>query len=160
MNHEVGQHPVEQAIGIEDRNLDVEDVRQRLHQFAALALLAAIEELLAGLRRFILRQAGRQELLGETLQIFEREPFGPKALLVFLLRIVERVLAVHQADQEVLLLLEAVVAQADRVLDDVVGAAFVLLRLDLQIVPDPNPNLFAAFYVGCAWRQRHESSRA
>ena len=47
-------------------NLDVEDVGERLHPFGALALLAAVEQLLAGARRFVLRQAGGQQLLGEA----------------------------------------------------------------------------------------------
>ena len=69
---------------------------------------------------------GGEELLGELLQVFEREPVGAEALLERLLGVVERVLAVHELEQEVLLLLEAVVAQADGVLDDVVRAALVL----------------------------------
>ena len=71
------------------------------------------------------REAGVEKLLAELLEVFEREPFGAEALLERLLGVVERVLAVHQPEEEVLLLLEAVVAQADGVLDDVVRAPFV-----------------------------------
>ena len=74
-----------------------------------------------------------QELLAELLQVFERQPLGAETLLERLLGLVERVLAVEELQEEVLLLLEAVVAQADGVLDDVVGAALVLLRRDGEV---------------------------
>src|SRR5262245_38808347 len=47
-----------------------------------------------------------------------------------------------------LLLLEAVIAQADRVLDDVVGAALVLRLVDAEVATPQQANLLAAFGFG------------
>ena len=54
------------AVGVDEGDLDVEDVGQGLHPLGAAALLAAFEELLAGLRRLVLGQPRGQELLGEA----------------------------------------------------------------------------------------------
>ena len=89
--------------------------------------------MLAGARRLVLSEAGGEQLLGERLQFFELEAVGAVALLVSLLGIVERVHAVEVAEQVVFVVLQAVVAQADGVLDDVIGLALVLLRIDAQI---------------------------
>ena len=81
------------------------------------------------------------------LQVLQRQAVGAEALLELLLGVVQRVLTVHEPDEEVLLLLEAVVAQADRVLDDVVGAALVLLRGDVQVGTHPQAHVLASFQV-------------
>ncbi len=142
---QVGQHLAQELFRIEDGNLDVEDVRQRLQDLGAAALLAAVEKLLARLRRFVLHQAGGQKLLAEMLQILQRQTIRAKAVLEVLLRLVEGVRAIHQLEKEILLLLEAVIAQADRVLDDVVGAAFVFLRRDAQVAAHAQTHELAAF---------------
>jgi hypothetical protein len=69
------------------------------------------------------------------------------------------VLAVHQTDQEAFLLLESIIAKADRILDHIVSAAFVFLRRDREILPDSNAYVLAPFYVGSAWRKSHGSSQ-
>ena len=102
-------------------------------------------KLLPGLRRFVLGQADRHELHAELLEVFQREPFGAEALLEVLLGLVHGALAVELRQQEVLVLLEAIIAQADRVLDDVEGLALVPLRLDRQIGTHAQLDLFAAF---------------
>src|SRR5439155_1236317 len=134
---------------IEERDLDVEDVGKGLRELAAAALLAAIEQLLAGLRRLVLDETCREELLREAFEVLEREPFRPKALLVFLLRLVEGAAAVHVLDQEVLLFLETVVTQTHRILDDVVSPPLVLLRRDRQIAAQSQADSFASFQVSC-----------
>ena len=130
---QVLQHPAQELFRVENGDLDVQDVGERLHPFAAFAFLAAIEQLFAGLGRFVLGQAGRQKLLAELFQVFELEPFGTEAFFVFFLGLVQRVRTVHELEQVVLLFLETVVAHADGVLDDEVGSPLVLLRLDRQI---------------------------
>ena len=81
--------------------------------------------------------------------LFEREPVRTEAVFELFLGLVQRVRAVHVAQEEVLLLLEAVVAQADRVLDDVVGAPFIALLADGEVAPPQQAHLFASFgFVG------------
>ena len=92
--------------------------------------LAVFNSCLPALRRFVLGQARGQQLLAELLEVLQLEPFGPKALLEGLLGVVERALPSMNCEQEVLVLLEAIIAQADGILDDVVGTPLVLLRLD------------------------------
>jgi len=111
------------------------------------AFFAAIEKLFAGLRRLVLGQPRRQELLAELLQVLQGKPIGAKALFKFLLGVVERVAAVHHPQQEMFVLLEAVIAQADRILDDVVSPPFVFLRLDGEIGAHAQLHVFAAFQI-------------
>src|SRR5262249_12521182 len=92
-------------------------------------------------------QARRQQLLTEMLQVLQGKPVRTKTLLEGLLRIVQGVRAIHQPDEEVLLFLEAIIAQADRVLDHIVGAPLILLRRDVQIAPDAQSYLFAALQI-------------
>src|SRR5262249_33497514 len=142
---QVFQHPAQEPVGIIDGNLDIEDVGQRLHPLGAQTFLAAVEELLAGPRRLVLRQPGGEELLGKVLQVLQGQPLRPEPLLVLLLGVVEGVLAVHELEQKMFLLLEAVVAKADGVLDDKIDATLVALRLDPQIVAQTHLDLFASF---------------
>src|SRR5205823_13051195 len=116
---------------------------QGLHPFAAAAFLAAVEELFAGLWRFVLRQPGRQELLAEAFQVFERQTLRAKALFVCLLGVVQGIRTIHQSNEEVLLLLEAIVAQADGVLDDVISSPLILLRRDLQVLAHEETDFFS-----------------
>ena len=112
-------------------------------------LAALVVELLAGLGGLVLHQPGGEQLLGEVLEVFEREPVRPELLLELLLRLFEGVLAVEVLDDKELLVVEAVVAQRDRVLDDVAGAALVLLRGDAEVGADPQPDELTAFqFVG------------
>src|SRR5262249_29742440 len=95
------------------------------------------------------------QLLGERFQIFQRQTLRPEALLVFLLRVVERPLAVHELEQELFLFLETVIAQAHRVLDDVVCPPLKLLRVNRQIAAQPNANLLAALQISSSSRFVH-----
>ncbi len=67
-------------------------------------------------------------------------------------------LAVEELEQVPLILLEAVVAQADGVFQDVEGAALVALRLDLDVGAQAQFHLFAAFQVACGGHGRHVRS--
>ncbi len=101
----------------------------------------------AGLRRFILHEAGGQKLLAEMLQIFQRQTVRPKTFFEFLLGLIVGVLPVHEIQKEVFLLFEAIIAQADRILDDVIRAAFIYLRRHVQVAADTQSHLFATFKV-------------
>ena len=68
------------------------------------------------------------------MQLLELEPLGAVLLLVGLLGVLQRVLAVEELQQEVLVVLQPVVAQADGVLDDVEAAALVQLLLDVEVL--------------------------
>ena len=71
-----------------------------------------------------------------SLRLGVGRPLGavrPETGLECFLGFIQRVLAVHQVEQELLVFLEAVVAQTDRVLDDVVRPPLILLRLDREI---------------------------
>ena len=61
--------------------------------------------------------------------------------------VVQRVAAVHEVEQEMLLLLEAVIAQADRILDDEVGASLVALRHDVKVGAAAQTHLLASFEI-------------
>ncbi len=137
----------EQLLGIEDRDLDVENVREGLHPFHADALGAVLVELLARLRRFVLHQPHSQELLAELFEVFELEAFGAKAVFEGFLGGIEGVLAVHEVEEKIFLFLEAVVAQADGVLDDVVGASLVALRHDAEVGAAAQTHHLASFKV-------------
>src|SRR6185369_14764228 len=67
------------------------------------------------------------------------------------LRLVERALAIHELKQKVFLLLEPIIAHADRIFDHIVGAPFVLLRHDLDVLAQPDSNESAALqdFVAC-----------
>ena len=56
--------------------------------------------------------------MSEPLEILELQPFGAELLLVCLLRLLERVLAVEELEQEVFVVLEPIVAQRYGILDD------------------------------------------
>src|SRR5262249_47607824 len=75
--------------------------------------------------------------------------------LKLLLGLVQRRAAVHQLDNKVLMLLEAVVAQADRVFDDVIRPALVFLRGDVQVAAHAHFDLFAAFEIAGGGRILH-----
>ena len=96
-------------------------------------LLAAVEELLAGLGDSFCARPAVSSCWAKPSRSSSLSRSGRYSLLERLLGVLQRVLAVEELEQEVLLVLEAVVAQADRVLDDVVGPALVLLRLDGQV---------------------------
>ncbi len=98
-------------------------------------------------RRLVLRQAGVDELLGERLHVFQLQPVGTVADLVFLLGVLQSALAVEELEQEMLVVLEAVIAKADGILDDVIGAALVLLRLDAEVAAQADLHLFASFQI-------------
>src|SRR5262249_41069180 len=105
------------------------------HPLAAAAFAPALEELLAGLGRLAEGQPGGEQLLGEPLEVLQAEPLRAVTLLVGLLGLLQRVLAVEELQQEVLVVLEPVVAEADGVLDDVERPPLVLLRLDAEVGP-------------------------
>src|SRR6185437_5112802 len=67
--------------------------------------------------------------------------------LIFLLRIFQGVLAVEKLEQEVFVVLETIVAQADGIFDDVESASLVFLSLDRQIAAQPDTQLLASFEI-------------
>ena len=108
---------------------------------------AAIVQLLAGLGRFVLGQAGGQQLLAELLQILQGEPIRPKAFLEFFLGVVQRVRTVHVTDQEMFLFLEPIIAETDRILDDIISAPLIFLRGNIEIGANAQAYMLAAFQI-------------
>ena len=141
------EHALQQSIGIENGQLDVEDVGQRLHPFAAPAFVALLVQLFAGARRLVLRQAGVDELLRERLDILQFQTIGAIANLVLFLGVLQGVLAVEILQEEVFVVLETIVAQADGIFDDVKGASLVLLRLDGEVAAQTDADLLASFEI-------------
>ena len=117
------EHLVKNAVGVDDWNFDVENVGEGLNPFAAFLFPAAVVELLAGARRFVLGQAAGEKLLGETFHVLQFQPVGAELGFISLLRVFEGVLAVEELEQEMLVFLEAVVTQTNRVFDDVISPA-------------------------------------
>ena len=62
-----------------------------------LLFAALFEELLAGVRRFVLDETAGDQLPGERFQVFEAEPFGPKAIFERFLDLFERLPPVEQS---------------------------------------------------------------
>ncbi len=99
--------------------------------------------MLAGAAGLVLDQPGGHQLAGEALQVLELQPVRLELVLEPLAHVLHRVLAVEQVEDEVLLLVEPVVLQADRVLDDVVDLPLVALLGDVQVRADGEPHLLA-----------------
>src|SRR5262245_52789486 len=95
----------------------------------------------------MLDEAGSQQLAGEPLQVFMREPVRSELFFEFLLRLLHGVLAVEHLDDEILLLVEAVITQRDRVLYDVALLALIFLLSDVEVSAHHQPDLLAAFVL-------------
>ena len=120
-----------------------------------------MEQVLAGPRLLVLHQPGGHQLPGEPLQVVVLQPLRLELLLERLLHLLHGVLAVEEAEDEVLLPVEPVVPQADRVLDDVVDLALVLLLKNLQVRPHPQADLLAPLgrAVECGREVHSDESR-
>ncbi len=104
----------------------------------------ALEEVLAGPLLLVLHEPGRHQLPGEAFQVVVLQPVRLELVLEPVAHLLQRVLAVEQLEDEVLLLVEPVVPQADGVLDDVERLALVLLLEDLQVRAHLQPHRLAA----------------
>src|SRR5262249_54510307 len=93
----------------------------------------------------ILRQARSDDLLHEPLQLFGRQSRRAKLQLELALHLLQSVPAVQKPEQKLLALVEAVIAERDRVFDDVALAALVALHRSLKIAAQDNADLIAAF---------------
>ena len=123
----IGYDPRQEAVRVADGQLDIHDAGPGGQPLASLRLFAALVELLGRLRRFLKGQAGRQELLAEALNPFQRHPLGPVVVLEGLLNLIEGMPAVQVAENVMFLLREIIVFEGDRVLDDDHVPAFVFL---------------------------------
>ena len=133
--------PVEQPLGIEQRDLPGEDAEDLLHQQPLLLFLAAPEELGGVGRDVALEDVGRVQLaeeldhlvLGHGVVAELRERSVPDLL--------DGVLAVHQPDHEVGRRREAVEALRGEILQHVPGLAAVLVAVDLGMRPQQRREL-------------------
>ena len=109
---------------------------------APAVLLAAADQDL-GLLGAVDQDDPRLVQLGhEPCQVFDRDRLRPVLALERLLDLLQGLLAVELLEQEVLLDLEAKVLERERVLDDVVRHPLVELRLDDQVGPELDDQVF------------------
>ena len=110
---EVRVHPREQLLGVDDRDLDVEDVGEELPDLLPAVLLAAADQDLGLVGAVDQRDAGLVELGDESGQVLDRDRLRSVLPLEGPLDVLEVLLAVELLEQEVLLDLEAEVLQRD-----------------------------------------------
>ncbi len=139
---EVRVHPGQQPLGVDDRDLDEQDVGQEAPDLAPPVLLAAADQHLGLLAAVDLDDPRLVELGHEPRQVLDRDRLRPVLPLECLLHVLERLLAVELLEQEVFLDLEAEILQRQRVLDDVVRHPLVELGLDDQVRPEPDLKVF------------------
>ena len=109
-----------------------------VEQFLAAALAAALEELFALPAHGGDHQPAAVQHAQELLQLVERDLLRGELGLEPVLDLVEARVAVEPSEDGVLLFLEAEVVQPDRVLDDPVAAAQVVVPARRQIGPLPD----------------------
>ena len=141
------QHCHQQLLRVEHRNLDVQDVRERCRTSMRWRSLRRSKSSLPACGDSFWASPALSSCWPNCSRSSSVSRSGPEALFKLLLRLVQRVAAVHELDEKVLLLLEAVIAQADGVLDDVIRPALVLLSVDVQVRTNPQPHAFPAFHV-------------
>ena len=139
---EIGIHPRQQPLGVDDRDLDEEDVGQERPDLAPAILLAAADQHLGLVGTVDLDDARLVQLGDETCEVFDRDRLGPVLPLERLLDVLQALLAVKLLEQEVFFDLESKILEREWVFDDVVRHPLVKLRLDDQVGPEPDNQVF------------------
>ena len=132
---------VEEPLGIDALEPHREDVGERRHPLLALALVAALDELLALAGGVGDHQAAAVQHADELLQLFGADRLRREVALEPLGDFVEARLAVEHLQDRVLLFLEAVVLQADGILHDPIEPPLVAMLPRAQIGPLANRQL-------------------
>ena len=157
---EVGVHPREQPLGVDDRDLDEEDVGQERPDLPPAVLAAAADQDLGLLGAVDLDDARLVELGDEPRQVLDRDRLGAVLPLERLLDVLQVLLAVELLEQEVLLDLEAEVLERQGVLDDVVGHPLVELGLDHQVGAELDPEVLGGLAEGRGGGQSRGGARS
>ena len=99
----------------------------------------------AGSLLLVLDKPGGDELAGERFEVLIFEAVRLELVFEAVAHLFEGMVPVEELEDVVFLLVEAVVAQADGVLDDVERLAFVFLGEDLQVGADLQPHRLSSF---------------
>ena len=142
IHRKYGYIRVKQPLGVDDRDLDEQDVGQEAPDLPPSVLLAAADQHLGLLAAVDLDDPRLVELGDEPRQVLDRDRLRPVLPLERLLDVLERLLAVELLEQEVFLDLEPEILQRQGVLDDVVRHPLVELGLDDQVGAQPDLQVF------------------
>ncbi len=145
---EVGIHPRQEPLGVDDRDLDEEDVGQECPDFSPAILLAAADQDLGLFATVDLDDPRFVKLSDKPGQVFNRNRLRPVFALERLLHFLKRQLAVELLKQEVFLDFEAEVLERERVFDHVVRHPLVELGLDDQVGTEPDLEMFGGLPEG------------
>ena len=146
---EVGVHPREELLRVDDGDIDVEDVGEELPDLLPAVLLAAGDERLGLVGAVDLDDARLVQLRRESRQVLHRDRLRAVLPLEGLLDVEEGLRAVELLEQEIFLDLEPEILQRDRVLDDVVRHPLVELRLDDEVAAQLDPKVLGRLPGGC-----------
>src|SRR5262249_38976725 len=139
---EVRVHPREQSLGIDDRYLDEEDIGQERPDFPPPVFPAAADEHLRLLVAVDLDDSRLVQLRHEAREVFDGNGLRTVFPLERLFHLLQSQLAIELLEQEVLLELEAKILECEWIFDDIVRHSLVKLRLDDEIRPEPDFEVF------------------